>query len=123
MMCNFFWVTLSKIWSYILKKLLTLTEAGPETDSNKLASVPNGISVLVQYEHLHTILYKQFFIGLCRCVQTMTVVMCDQTMSNNLAIHVSWAEVKHFNTLWMVIAFLLNIFVSYTVVTAWRPFL
>ena len=81
--------------------MLTLTE----TDANKLAAVPNGISVLVQYEHLHTILYKQFFIGLCRCVQTMTVVMFDQAMSNNLAIHVSWAEVKHFNTLWMVIAF------------------
>ena len=29
-----------------------------------MATVPNGISVSVKYEHLYTILFKPFFIGL-----------------------------------------------------------
>ena len=33
-------------------------------DTGKLATVPNGISVSVQYEHLYTILYKPFVSGL-----------------------------------------------------------
>ena len=40
----------------------TLTES--ETD--KMATVPNDISVFVQYEHLNTILQKQFFEE-CKC--------------------------------------------------------
>ena len=44
-----------------------------ETETDKMATVFNGIGVSVQYEHLNTALYKQFFIGLslglglCQC--------------------------------------------------------
>ena len=68
------------------KRVFTLTE--PETDTeretNKMATTPNGIRVSVQYEHLHTILYKPFFVSLsiglslCRCEQT---VKCSMTVS------------------------------------------
>ena len=38
--------------------LFTLTEI--ETQTNKMATVPNVINVSVQYEHLNTVLYKPF---------------------------------------------------------------
>ena len=44
-----------------------------------MAAMPNGISVSVQYEHLHTISLQPFFIGLgiglslCQCERTVTL--------------------------------------------------
>ena len=45
----------------------TLTETGAdtETETDKIATILNGTVVSVQCEHLHTILYNLFFIGLC----------------------------------------------------------
>ena len=51
--------------SIITHDAFRLTETEWETD--KMATVPNGISVSVQYEHLHTVLCKPFFIGLVLC--------------------------------------------------------
>ena len=45
------------------KDAFTLTE----TETDKMATVFNGIGVSVQYEHLNTVVYKQFFIGLSLC--------------------------------------------------------
>ena len=42
----------------------TETETDTEPETEKMAEVPNGIGVLVQYKHLHTILYKLFLIEL-----------------------------------------------------------
>ena len=36
----------------------TLTETDTVTEIDEMAIVPNGISVWVQYEHLHTVIYK-----------------------------------------------------------------
>ena len=36
------------------------TEADTETETDKMAIVPNGIRVPVQYKYLHTILIKPF---------------------------------------------------------------
>ena len=40
----------------------TITEPNTDTETktDKMATIPNGISVSVQYEYLHTILYKLF---------------------------------------------------------------
>ena len=40
-----------------------------------MATVPNGISVFEQCEHLHSILYHLFFIGLglCQCERSLNV--------------------------------------------------
>ena len=35
-----------------------------ERETDKITTVPNGISVSVQYQHFHTIVCKSFFIGL-----------------------------------------------------------
>ena len=43
---------------------LTETENDTETNTDNMPIASNGIRVSVQYEHLHTILHKQFFIGL-----------------------------------------------------------
>ena len=45
--------------SYISYGPFTLTET--ETETNKMATIPNDISVSVQYEHLHTILLQAIF--------------------------------------------------------------
>ena len=48
----------------------TITETETETDTEidkNFAAVPNGISVSLQYEHVHTIVSKPFFIGLGLC--------------------------------------------------------
>ena len=43
-----------------------------------MTTVPNGISVSMQYEHTHTILHKPFFISmridrnLCQCERSLT---------------------------------------------------
>ena len=39
---------------------LTKTETDTKTGSDKMATVPNSFGVLVQYEDLHTILYRPF---------------------------------------------------------------
>ena len=50
---------------------------GTETDTDKMATVPSGIAVPIEYEHLHTIPHKLFFIGLgialCQCEHTATL--------------------------------------------------
>ena len=52
---------------------LTGTETDTQTESNKMAAVPNGIGVSMQYKRLHKILYKPIFIslGLSKCEQCL----------------------------------------------------
>ena len=45
-------------FSIICSSAFTLIETDVDNETNKLAKVPNGIGVSMQYEHLHTILYN-----------------------------------------------------------------
>ena len=49
-----------------------------QIENDKMATVSNGIGVAVQYEHLHTIISLQFFIGLgiclCQCERIVILV-------------------------------------------------
>ena len=60
---------------------LTETETHTETDTDKMTTAPNGINVSVQYEQLHTILYKPLFIGLapCQCERSLNVMVCSHS--------------------------------------------
>ena len=40
--------------------VFTLSDTDTETETDEMATVPNGISVSEQSEHLHTILYSPF---------------------------------------------------------------
>ena len=53
---------------------LTETETDTETDTDKMATVPNGISVSLQYE-------QQLFIdlGLCQCERSLNVMVCSHS--------------------------------------------
>ena len=53
---------------------LTETESDNGTETHKMATVFNGISVSVQFKYIHTILYKQFFVvlGLCLCERSLS---------------------------------------------------
>ena len=57
--------------------VFTLSDTDTETETDEMATVPNGISVSEQSEHLHTILYSPFFIGyglgLCQCERSLTL--------------------------------------------------
>ena len=43
------------------RSTLTETKTNTETEIDKMALVPNGIGLLVQNEHVHTIIYETFF--------------------------------------------------------------
>ena len=51
----------------------TNTETDTSTETDKTPTVPNDIGVSVQYEHLHTILYNPFFIGLSNWSRSVLV--------------------------------------------------
>ena len=44
----------------LCKGAFTIRETDTETDTEKMATVPSGISVSVEYEDLYTILIKPF---------------------------------------------------------------
>ena len=65
-------VSLTVVYPFISHAItygaFTLTETETETETDKMATIPNGISVSEQYERLHTFLCKPSFIGLSICL-------------------------------------------------------
>ena len=84
------------------------TETDTKTDPDKIAAVPNGFDVFVQYEHLHTILYKPFlsvsvsvFVS-CQCEDPFPYSLTEATTTSR---KLSWsgamvakeAQISHYS--------------------------